>query len=77
MKKGEEIKIMLLNVKRSILTMYNPSPSPDDFDELESMDEELLEAFDAINTAASESSHPSPTVSQCSVPTAPNSSGKS
>jgi len=30
--------------------------SPDNFDELEPIDEELLEAFDAIDTAAS--SHP-------------------
>jgi hypothetical protein len=46
--------------------MYNSKlASPDDFDELEAMDEDLLEAFDAIDASAL--SHP--TVSQCSAPT--------
>jgi hypothetical protein len=41
---------------------------PDDFDEPEPMDEELLDAFDVIDTAAS--SHPT-AISQCSALTAP------
>jgi hypothetical protein len=43
---------------------------PDDFNELEPKDEELLDAFDVIDTAAS--SHPT-AIPQCSAPTAPNS----
>jgi hypothetical protein len=47
--------------------------SPDDFNELEPMDKELLEAFDVIDTAAS--SHPT-AIPQCSAPTAPNSNAE-